>query len=140
MNDLFNVLSYFIFNRPRAAVVAKLVILGILFLISFTLALRAAVVTKFVILRISFLTSFILALRIILVAELVISGILSSVSLILALYTYFLATSLFTTSLSSLKSTGTVTNLSTSNLSTLLYKLLKSLDIFFNLLISYLST
>ena len=38
----------------RAVVVAKLVILGILFLTSFILVLRAAVVTKLVILGISF--------------------------------------------------------------------------------------
>ena len=49
----------------RSALVAKLAILGILFLISFILALRA------------------------LVAKLIISGILSSISLILALYTSF---------------------------------------------------
>ena len=60
--------------------VAKLVILGILFLISFILALRAVVVVaKLVRLGISFLTSFILALRVVLVAKLVISGILSSI-------------------------------------------------------------
>ena len=47
----------------RAAVAAKLVILGILFLASFILALRAVVVAKSVILGISFLTSIILALR-----------------------------------------------------------------------------
>ena len=44
-------------------------------------------------------------------------------------------TLLFTTSLSLLKSTGAVTNLSTSNLSTLLFKLLllKLVGIFFSL-------
>ena len=82
------------------------------------LALRAVVVAKLVILGISFLTSFILALSVVLVAKLVISGILSSVFFILALYTSFLTTSLFTTPLSLLKSTGTGTILSTSNLST----------------------
>ena len=66
----------------RAVVVARLVILGILFLTSFILALRAVVVAKLVILVISFLTSFILALRALLVAKLVLSGILSSISLI----------------------------------------------------------
>ena len=50
----------------RAEVVAKLVILGILFLTSFILALRAAIVVHLVILDISFLTSFILALRVVL--------------------------------------------------------------------------
>ena len=39
-----------------------------------------------------------------------------------------------------LKSTGSGTSLSTFNLFTLLFKLLKLLGIFFNLLISYLST
>ena len=49
--------------------------LAILFLTSFALALRAAVVAKLVILGISFLTSFILALRVVLVAKLVTSAI-----------------------------------------------------------------
>ena len=44
----------------RAVLVAKLVILDILFLTSFILALRAVVVAKIVMLGISFLTSFIL--------------------------------------------------------------------------------
>ena len=39
----------------------------------------------------------------------------------------------FTTSLSLLKSTGAVTNLRTSNLSTLLFKLLKLVGTFFSL-------
>ena len=76
-------------------------------------------------LGISPLTSFILALREALVAKLVISGILSSIFFILVLYTSFLTTSVFTTSLTLLKLTGTGANLSTSNLSTLLFKLLK---------------
>ena len=104
---------------------AKLVILDILFLTSFILALRAIVVAKLVILGISFLTSFIIALRLALVAKLVISGVLSSICLILALYTYFLTTSFFTTLLSLLKSTGTCTNLSTSNLCTLLFQIVQ---------------
>ena len=79
---------------------------------------RAAVVAKLVMLGISPLTSFILALREALVAKLVMSGMLSSIFLILASYISFLTTSFFTTSLSLLKSTGTGTNLSTSNLST----------------------
>ena len=41
-------------------------------------------------------------------------------------YTVFLTTSFFTTSLSLLKSTGTGTNLSISNLSTSVFKLTKS--------------
>ena len=102
----------------------KLLTLGILF----STVLRAAVVAKLVILDISPLTSFVLALRLVLVAKLVISG-----TFILALYTSFL-TKFFTTSLSLFKSTGTGTNLSTSNLSTLLFiKLLKLLGSFFNL-------
>ena len=105
----------------RAVLVATLVILGILFLILFVLALREVVIAKLAMLGISFLTSFILALRVVLVAELVMSGILSSILLILALYTSFLTTSSFTISLSLLKSTGTGTNLSTSDLTTLLF-------------------
>ena len=94
-------------------VVAKLVILGILFLTSFILALRAVVVAaKLVIFGISFLTSFILAYRVVLVAKLVILGILSSIFFILASYRYFFTTSFFTRSLILLKSTETGTNLS----------------------------
>ena len=77
--------------------------------------------------------SFILALRETLVAKLVILGILSSIFLILALYTSYLTTSFFTKSRSLLKSTKTGTTLSTSNLSTLLFKLLKLVATFFNL-------
>ena len=57
---------------------------------------------------------------------LVILGILSLTFLILELYTSFSTTPFFTASLSLLKSTGTGTNLSTSNLSTLDFKLAKS--------------
>ena len=117
----------------RGAVV-NLVILGISLLTSFVLALKEVLVAKLVILGISFLTSFILALRVVLVVKLVISGILSSIFLILALYTSFSTTSVFTTSLSLLKSTGTdfylsasnSDNLSISNLSTTSFKLAKS--------------
>ena len=42
--------------------------------------------------------------------------------------------------LSLLKSTGTVTNISTSNLSTLLFKLLELVEVFFSLSISNLPT
>ena len=87
-----------------------------------------------------FLTSFILALRVVFVTKLVISGILSSIFLILALYTSFLTTLFFTASLRLLTSKGTGTNLSKSNLSTLLYKLLKLIGTFFNWSISNLST
>ena len=55
----------------RAVVVAKLAMLGILFLTLFVLELRAVVLTMLVILGISFLTSFILGLRELLVAKLV---------------------------------------------------------------------
>ena len=107
------------------------VILGILFLTLFILALKAIVVAKLVILGISFLTSFILGSFISSVSsKLVISGILSSVFLILALYTSFLTTSFFTI-LSLLNSTRRGTNLPTSNLSTLRFKLFKSVGIFF---------
>ena len=63
-------------------VVAKLVILGILFLTSFILALREALVAKLVLLSISPLSQFILALRVVLVAKLVILGTISSIILI----------------------------------------------------------
>ena len=109
----------------RAVVVAKLVILDISPLTSFILALREALLAKLVILGVLPLTSFILALRVVLVAKFVISCILSSIFFILALYKSFLMTPFFATSLSLLKSTGTGTNLLTSNLSTLLFKLLE---------------
>ena len=61
-------------------VVAKLLILSILFLTSFILTLRAVVaVAKLVTLGISPLTSFILALTEVLVTKLVTSGVLSSI-------------------------------------------------------------
>ena len=47
---------------------------------------------------------------------------------------------IFTTSLSLLQPAGTGTNLSTSNLSTLLFKLLNLVGTFFNLSLSDLST
>ena len=50
---------------PALIVLAKLVILGTLFLTSFILALRAVFEARLVILGISFLTSFILALRVV---------------------------------------------------------------------------
>ena len=71
---------------------------------------------------------------------------LVSVALILlvlftnSLYPVFLATSLLTTLLSLLKSTGVVSNFSMSNLFTLLYKLFKPLGRFFNLSMSNLPT
>ena len=81
-----------------------------MFLTSFILTLRPAVLAKLVILGTSFLTSFFLALTLVLVAKLLISSILFSESLILALYISFLTRSVFTTSPSLLKSTGTRTN------------------------------
>ena len=68
-----------------------------------------------------FLISFILALRVVLVAK------------YLSIIYIFLNISFFSPSLSLLKTTGTGTNLSTYNLSTLLVKLLKLLGTFFNL-------
>ena len=52
-------------TEVRAIVVAKLVMLDVLFLISFILALRAVVVAKLVAMGISPLTSFILTLRVV---------------------------------------------------------------------------
>ena len=57
----------------------KLLTLGILF----STTVRAAAVAKLVMLGILFLTSFIFALRVVLVSKFVISGILSSTFLIL---------------------------------------------------------
>ena len=63
----------------RVVVVAKLLILSILFLTSFILTLRTVVaVAKLVTLGTSHLTSFILALTEVLVTKLVSSGVLSS--------------------------------------------------------------
>ena len=53
------------------------------------------------------------------------ADILSAIFLILAIYTSFSQYHFFITSISLLKSTGAGTNLSTSNLSALLFKLLK---------------
>ena len=68
-------------------------------------------------------------LRVVLVAQLVISGILSGnlslIFLILVTYISFLTTLFFHTSLTLLKSAGTGTNSSTSNISTLFFILLK---------------
>ena len=112
-NFLFNFINFYV----TVTFFTKLLTLGILFLT----ALRAFLVAKWVILVISSLISFTLALRVVLVAKLVMSGILCSIFLILALHTSFLMTSFFTTSLSLHKSTGTATNSTTSNLSTLLF-------------------
>ena len=114
----------------------KLPVSGILF----STAVNAEVAAKPLILGISFLTSFMFVLRILLVAELLISGILSSIFFFLALYSVLLTTSFLTALLNLLKSVGTGTNLSISNLSTLDFKLLKLLSTPFNLSISNLST
>ena len=81
-------------------VVAKLVILGILFLTSFILTLRAAVVAQLVLSGIFFLASSVLALQVVLAAKVVISGILSSIFLTLELYASLLTTLFFNESLS----------------------------------------
>ena len=54
----FKILGIFFSRAVKTVVVAKLVILGILLLISLILALRAAEVTKLVILGLSCLTLF----------------------------------------------------------------------------------
>ena len=80
----------FLFSTPiRVGVVAKSVILGILFITSFILILRAVEVTKLVILGTSFSTSSILTQRVVLVATSVISSISSLTYLILALHASF---------------------------------------------------
>ena len=71
----------------------KLLTLGILF----STTVRAALLAKLVVLGISPLTSFVLALREVLVAKLVMLCILSSIVFILALYKSFLTASFFTT-------------------------------------------
>ena len=87
--------SNFLFNLINVCVIvsfsAKLLILGILF----STVVRAAVVAKLVILGILPLSSFILGLIVVLVAKLVISGKLSSIFFIWALYASFLMTSFF---------------------------------------------
>ena len=67
---------------------SKLTTVGLLF----STGVRAAIIAKLVILGISPLISFILALTEVLVAKLVVSGILSSIFLVLALYTSFSTT------------------------------------------------
>ena len=87
--------------------------------ILFSTVVNAEVIAKPLILAISVLISFIFVLRTVLVAHLVISGILSSIFFIFELCSVFLTTSFLTTLLNLLKSTGTGTNLSISDLSTL---------------------
>ena len=89
-NLIFNFINFCVID----SFFTKLLTLGILF----SAALRTVVVAKLVILGILFLkldiflTSFILALRVVLVAQLVISGVLYSMLLILTLYKSFLTT------------------------------------------------
>ena len=64
--------------------------------ILFSKVVRAEIVAKLIILGSLFLISFILELRVALVSKLVISDILSSVFLISSLYAFFLTTSSFT--------------------------------------------
>ena len=64
--------------------------------ILFSKVVRAEIVAKLIILGSLFLISFILELRVVLVSKLVISDILSSVFLISSLYAFFLTTSSFT--------------------------------------------
>ena len=98
--------------------------------ILFSTAFRTVLLAKLVILGISPLMSFILALRVVLVAKLVISGILSSIFFYLSIIYIFFNDIIFIISLSLLKSTGTGNNLSTSNLSILLFKFLKVVETF----------
>ena len=87
-------ISNFLFNFITFCVTVSFFLTKLLTLdILFSAVVRAAVVAKLVILGISPLTSFILALWAVLVATLVISGILSSIFFILTLYTSFLTTS-----------------------------------------------
>ena len=69
-------------------------------------------------LGVSPLTSFILTFRMVSVGKLVISGTVSSIFFYLSIVYIFLTTSLLTTLLSFLKSTGRGANLPISNLST----------------------
>ena len=77
----------------KTVVVAKLIILGILFLTSFILVLRKALVAELVLQGILLLALFVLSIRVVWVADLVVTGILYSIILILTLYTSFLTTS-----------------------------------------------
>ena len=77
LTKLLRLLILFSTAVRAVVVVAKLVILVILFLTSFILALRAVLVATLLILCISFLISFILALKVVLVTTLVISFYLS---------------------------------------------------------------
>ena len=132
-------ISVFLFkfiNLCYNQVFTKLLTLGILF----STAVRALIVARLTILGISPLTSFILELRVVSVAKSVILDISPLTSFILALYTSFLKTCFFTAWLSLHKSTGTGTYFSTSNLSNLLFKLLKIVRTVFSLSICTLNS
>ena len=92
-NFIFNVINFCVL----VSFLTKLLTLGILI----SKALRTVVVVaKIVILGILFLTSFVLALQVVLAAKVVISGILSSIFLTLELYASLLTTLFFNESLS----------------------------------------
>ena len=88
-------------NLLSSGVVIYLLWSGIIF----STAVRAVLVAKLIMLGIFFLISFILALRVVLVAKLVISGILSSTFIYHSIIYIFLTTSFFATSISLLKDT-----------------------------------
>ena len=115
----------FLFNFSNFCIaicfLTKLLVSGILF----STTVNAEVVARPVVLGILFLTSFIFVLRIVLVARLLISGILSSIFFTFPLYSVFLKTSFLTTSLNLLKSVGAGANSSISSLSTVVFNLLK---------------
>ena len=85
----------FIFNLTNFCVIVsfltKLLTLGILF----STALKAVVVAKLVILGILFLTSFILALRVALAAKLVISLFIYNIFDLSIIYTFFFDKNIF---------------------------------------------
>ena len=88
--SLFSISPSFV---SQSVFLTKLLVLGILF----STAVNSEVVAKPVILGILFLTSFMFVLRLILVTKLLISGILSSIIFILAPHSVFLTTSFLTT-------------------------------------------
>ena len=93
---------------------------------------RAVVVAELIILSISPLTSLILGIRVVLVTKFVISGILSLIFLILASYSIFLTKAFITNLFNLPKSAKVDYNFPISDLSTLLFKLLKQLGTLFN--------
>ena len=118
-------ISNFRFNFINFCVIVSFLTRSLTLGILFSTTVKAVLVAKLVIIGISALNSFILVLRKVLVAKKVILGILSSIFLVLGLYSIFLTISFFPTLLSLPKSIGVVSNFAISNLSTLLFKLLK---------------